>query len=89
MGLGDFKPDGLRPSNLAIFFLIKCNMIHNFSTKLSVSYISRGDNSFDHPVYKYITLFTQKHGHSLIKSLGYPKEKIEIEISENENAEES
>ena len=57
------KPDGLRPSNLAIFFLIKCTMINSlhFPTNLSASLISRGGNSlktckksciftFDHPV---------------------------------------
>ena len=45
------KPDGLRPSNLA-FFLIKCTMIKSlyFPTNLLASLISRGDNSFDHPV---------------------------------------
>ena len=45
------KPNGLRPSNLTIFFLIKCR-VHNFyfRTNLSASYISRGDSSFDHPV---------------------------------------
>ena len=46
------KPGGLRPSNLAIFFLIRCTMILNLYIRnyLSASCISRGDNSSDHPV---------------------------------------
>ena len=54
------KPDGLRPSNLAIFFLIKYTMINGlyFPTNLSASLISRGDNSFDHPVYSILLCYS-------------------------------
>ena len=48
------KESGFRPSNFAIFFLTKYTMIHKcqFCTNLSASYIARGDNSFDHPVFR-------------------------------------
>ena len=54
------KPNGLSLSNLAIFFLIRCTMIHYlyFRTNLSASYISRGDNSFDHPVFTILILIS-------------------------------